>query len=143
MNSQNTNSGGWDACPRRTWCNSVYRNAIPSGLRGIFKQFTTYAANGSGSTSVASSDYFALFSEMEVFGSTMYADATAESANSQLTWFKTSSNRIKMMNGWEDFWWERSPLGGISALFCMVSGDGSAINGTASVGYGISPFGCI
>lgn len=138
-----TNIGGWERCPRRTWCNSVYRNAIPATLRPIFKQFTTYAANGPGSTSTASSDYFALFSEKEVFGSTKYANATAESANSQLTWFKTSSNRIKRVNGSANYWWERSPHSGSSGRFCCVTGSGNADWRSASGRHGLAPFGCI
>lgn len=143
MNSQNTNSGGWNNCPRRTWCNSVYRNAIPSTLRGIFKQFTTYAANGSGASSVASSDYFALFSEKEIFGSTTYANSSAESKNSQLTWFKTSSNRIKRVNGSAYDWWERSPRSGRSNFFCRVTNRGVAAWLGAYSGSGLAPFGCI
>lgn len=143
MNSQGTNSGGWNGCPRRTWCNSVYRNAIPATLRPIFKQFTTYAANGTGSTYVASSDYFALFSEKEIFGSTTYANSSAEVSNSQLTWFKTASNRIKKVNGSAYYWWERSPYSGISNYFCSVTHSGSADWYTANVSYGLAPFGCI
>ena len=143
MNSQDTNSGGWNSCARRTWCNSVYRNAVPSTLRGIFKQFTTYAANGGGSSSVASSDYFALFSEKEVFGSTTYANSSAESANSQLTWFKTSWNRIKRVNGSARYWWERSPRSGYSNRFCAVHGGGGADGASALNSYGLAPFGCI
>lgn len=143
MNSQGTNSGGWNNCPRRTWCNSVYRNAIPSTLRGIFKQFTTYAANGTGSSSVASSDYFALFSEKEVFGSTTYANSSAEANNSQLTWFKTSSNRIKRVNGSAYSWWERSPYSGVSSRFCRVAGSGTAGWNSAGYSVGLAPFGCI
>ena len=143
MNSSSTNSGGWEACARRTWCNSVYRNAIPSTLRGSFKQFTTYAANGTGSSSVASSDYFALFSEKEVFGSTYYANRSAESKNSQLTWFKTSSNRSKRVNGSVDDWWERSHSGGRSNYFCRVDPGGNAHWDRVSYSYGLAPFGCI
>ena len=143
MNSRGSNSGGWNSCPRRTWCNTVYRNAIPSTLRGIFKPFFTHAANGTGSSSVASNDYFALFSEKEVFGLTPYADSSAESKNSQLTWFKTSSNRIKKANGSATRWWERSPYSGASAYFCVVDVDSSAYINLASTGNGLSPFGCI
>ena len=143
MNSQNINSGGWNSCPRRTWCNSVYRNAIPATLRPIFKQFTTYAANGTGSSSVASSDYFALFSEKEVFGSTTYANSSAESKNSQLTWFKTSSNRIKRVNGSANYWWERSPSSGNSYSFCNVTYSGNADWSYAYNSRGLAPFGCI
>ena len=145
MNSQVTNSGGWNNCPRRTWCNSTYRNAIPSTLRPIFKQFTNYAANGTGSSAVASSDYFALFSEKEVFGSTTHANSSAESKNSQLNWFKTSSNRIKKngMNGSANIWWERSPYSGNSRAFCGVASSGTADYWRPNITYGLAPFGCI
>ena len=109
MNSQNTNLGGWNNCPRRTWCNSAYRNAIPASLRPIFKQFKVRTANGSGSGVTESTDYFSLFSEKEIFGSTTYANSSAESQNTQLNWYKTSSNRIKRVNGSAYYWWERSP----------------------------------
>lgn len=143
MNLQDTNSGGWNNCPRRTWCNSVYRNAIPSTLRGIFKQFTTYAANGSGSSSVASSDYFALFSEKEIFGLTRYASFTAESQHTQLKWFKTSSNRVKRRNDSAENWWERSPRSGRSNSFCCVYKNGVADFSVANNSRGLAPFGCI
>ena len=143
MNSSNTNSGGWNSCARRTWCNNVYRNAIPSSLRPIFKQFTTYAAVGSSLASTASTDWFSLFSEKEIFGSTTYANASAESNNSQLNYYKTGSNRIKRVNGSAIGWWERSPLSGNSSYFCGVFSDGSAYYGIASVSFGLAPFGCI
>ena len=143
MNSSNTNSGGWNGCVRRTWCNNVFRNAIPASLRGIFKQFQTKCANGSGSDSTTSTDYFSLPSEVEVFGRTTYADATAESGNSRLNYYKTSSNRIKRLNGSVYYWWERSPHSSLSNGFCLVNRDGGANSNIASYGYGLAPFGCI
>lgn len=145
MNSSNTNSGGWNGCARRTWCNSVYRNAIPEALRPIFKQFTTHAANDSSSSQVASTDYFALFSEKEVFGSTTYANNSAESQNTQLDYYKTTSNRVKRLgvNGSAYRWWERSPRSGISTYFCLVYSDGTANNARAGSSHGLAPFGCI
>lgn len=143
MNAQATNSGGWENCPRRTWCNSVYRNAIPSTLRPIFKQFKVRTANGTGSSAIESTDYFSLFSEKEVFGSTTYANSTAESQNTQLNWYKTSSNRVKRRNGSAYNWWERSPYSGKSERFCGVSSSGYADWGSASNRFGLAPFGCI
>ena len=143
MNSSNTNSGGWNGCARRTWCNNVFRNAIPSGLRPAFKQFKTKAATGTGTASTTSTDWFALPSEMEVFGRVTYANSSAESGNTQLNYYKTSSNRVKKVNGRAGWWWERSPRSSISADFCMVDGDGSARGYNAVLGTGLSPFGCI
>lgn len=143
MNSSNTNSGGWDGCKRRTWCNNVYRNAIPSGLRPAFKQFKTKAATGDGTASTTSTDWFALPSEMEVFGRVHYANSTAESGNTQLNYYKTSSNRVKKTNGSAGWWWVRSPYSVISNAFCTVGSSGSADVGWAATDSGLSPFGCI
>lgn len=143
MNSSNTNSGGWNGCARRTWCNNVFRNAIPSGLRPAFKQFKTKAATGTGTASTTSTDWFALPSEMEVFGRVTYANSSAESGNTQLNYYKTSSNRVKKVNGSADWWWGRSPYSSYSNGFCVVSTVGSAYSSFASYGYGLSPFGCI
>lgn len=143
MNSSNTNSGGWNGCARRTWCNNVFRNAIPSGLRPAFKQFKTKAATGTGTASTTSTDWFALPSEMEVFGRVTYADSSAENGNTQLNYYKTLANRVKLVNGITDWWWERSPQRRRTAAFCVVFHDGSGSGYKASTDVGLSPFGCI
>ena len=143
MNSSDTNSGGWNSCKRRTWCNSVFYDAIPSTLRPIFKQFENVTASGTSTSTTTSTDYFALPSEKEVFGSVTYANSTAESSNSQFAWYKTSSNRVKRVNGSSNDWWERSPTSGTSGRFCVFGFDGSANYTDARSTTGISPFGCI
>lgn len=142
-----TNDGGWDKTPRRTWCNTTYRNALPAALKPIFKQFKVTTANGSGSGTTVSTDYFSLFSEKEIFGSAKYANSTAESANTQLDYFKTSGNRVKKVNGSANWWWERSTTTGstFDDFFCNVRNDGNANNCGAhndAIG-GLAPFGCI
>lgn len=143
MNQVSTNDGGWDASARRAWCNTTYRDALPAALKPIFKQFKVTTANGSGSGTTVSTDYFSLFSEMEVFGEATYANSTAESANAQLEYFKTEANRAKKANGSADFWCERSPFSGSSDCFCYVNSGGSANYSLASNRNGLAPFGCI
>lgn len=145
MNSSNTNSGGWDSCARRTWCNSVYRSAIPATLRGIFKQHKNITASGSSTATTTSTDYFALPAEKEVFGSTTYANSTAETSLTQFQWYKTAANRIKKIgdSGSADSWWERSPGSGYSSYFCAVGSGGSASLHIASFSFLVAPFGCI
>ena len=145
MNSSNTNSGGWESSKRRTWCNSVFRNAIPSTLRDIFKQHLNVTANGSISTTATSTDYFALPAEKEVFGSIKYADSTAEASLSQFEYYKTSANRIKKTgdSGSASYWWERSPRSGGSSSFCRVESDGSEGSNNASGARLLAPFGVI
>ena len=145
MNSSNTNNGGWEACARRTWCNGVFRNAIPSTLRDIFKQHLNVTANGSSSTTATSTDYFALPAEKEVFGSVSRADSTAEASLTQFEYYKTSSNRIKKTgdSGSTSYWGDRSPRSGNSGIFCTVSSNGSADYEPASFSRLLAPFGCI
>ena len=143
MNSLGNNAGGWDGCDRRMWCNEIYGYAIPEGLIPIFKQFKTRAATGTGSAARTSYDLFALPSEVEVFGSTVYANSSAESGNTQLNYYKTSSNRVKNVDGGTDAWWTRSPESSVSTLFCKVTYDGSASSDFADGYYGLAPFGCI
>lgn len=145
MNSSNTNNGGWNSCARRTWCNSVYKNAVPETLRAIFKEFNNVTADGNSSTTVTSADYFALPSEKEVFGSTTYANATAEMGNTQFDYYKTAVNRIKKRGDSDlaDYWWERSPRSGTGTAFCIVNDGGAIGAGNASSTYGFAPFGCI
>ena len=143
LNSSDTNSGGWNGCARRRWCNNVFRNAIPSGLRPAFKQFKTKSATGTGTASTTSTDWFALPSEMEVFGRVTYANSSAESGNTQLNWYKTPSNRVKRSNGRACHWWERSPRGNHSELFCFVYSNGRANSNIATYRNGLAPFGCI
>ena len=143
MNTSCTNSGGWDKAPLRTWCNTTYRDALPAGLKPIFKQFKVTTANGTGSGSTVSIDYFSLFSEKEIFGTTSCADSTAESANTQLDYFKTPQNRVKKVDGSTYFWWERSPHSRYSYNFCIVNDGGDARSSDADGHNGLAPFGCI
>ena len=144
MNSSNTTGGGWENCSRRTWCNSVYKNALPSTLVGIFKQHQNRTADGSTSVTIVTSiDYFALPSEKEVFGSVKYANATAEASNTQFKYYETSSNRIKTVNGSASRWWGRPPYDGQNDMFCQVANTGVTSAAQASGNFGIAPFGVI
>lgn len=143
MNSSDTNSGSWSGSARRTWCNNVFRAAIPETLRGIFKQFkcptaTTY----NGSSVTETDDYFALFAEKEIFGSVTYSNSTEAAALSQIKWYETAANRIKQRSGSAGSWWGRSP-GSSSSLFCYVASGGSGDHDYASSTRGLAPFGCI
>lgn len=144
MNSTNTNTGGWKNSARRTWCNNVFKNAIPSVLRSAFKPFINKSGTGGGSSSGTedTTDTFALPAEIEVFGSTTYSVA---GEGSQFQWYKTAGNRVKKCgdSGSASIWWERSPYSGDSNYFCSVSSSGTANLGNAGYNNLIAPFGCI
>ena len=146
MNSSNTNSGSWNGSARRTWCNNVFRNAIPSTLRAIFKQFKTVTAQTyNGSTNQTSVDYFALPAEREIFDARNYCNQTEYNALFQFDYYKTASNRVKKLGktGTASYWWGRSPSCGSSAGFCSVYSNGNAGSDYASGTNGLAPFGCI
>lgn len=146
MNSSNTNSGSWNGSARRTWCNNVFRNAIPSTLRAIFKQFKTVTAQTyNGSTNQTSVDYFALPAEREIFDAREFCNQTEYNALFQFDYYKTASNRVKKLGktGAAYAWWGRSPYCNNSDYFCYVNSDGTAYSYDASFSFGLAPFGCI
>lgn len=144
MNSSDTNSGGWDKCARRTWCNGVFYNSLPAGFKGVISQVKVVTANGYGSTTATSSDYCFLAAEFEVFGSHSYGNSVAESTLEQFLYYATGSNRIKKCgpDGSASGWWLRSPQSGYSSNFCGVNSDGSADDWYASSTNLLAPCGC-
>lgn len=157
MNSSRTNSGSWNGSARRTWCNSVYKNALPSTLLPIFKQFKTITAQTyNGSINQTSVDYFALPAAKEVFGggaatsagenTTYYSNLTEFNALFQFDYYKTASNRTKRLGktGTPDTWWLRSPYYYDLTSFCEVINDHAAGHPEANAtNNAFSPFGCI
>jgi hypothetical protein len=114
---------------------------LPVNLAPIFKQFENKTSAGNQSTVINTDvDWFALPSEIEIFGSTTYS-ASGEGA--QFTWYETAANRIKKVNGSAYDWWERSPYTSNTPYFCLVSSVGSAVDSDASSTGGLAPFGCI
>lgn len=141
MKSSITNTGGWTSSARRTWCNSVFKGAMPVNLAPIFKQFENKTSAGNQSTVINTDvDWFALPSEIEIFGSTTYS---ASGEGTQFTWYETAANRIKKVDGSANRWWERSPDTSGTTSFCLVNADGSANGNYPSYTHGLAPFGVI
>lgn len=157
MNSTDTNVGSWSSSARRAWCNSVFKNAIPSTLLPIFKQFQNITAQAyNSSTNQTTDDYFALPAAAEVFKgdptygtggtagkTTAYSNLTEFNALSRFTYYETTANRVKTVNGSAYDWWERSPYHDGSAYFCHVGTGGNANISGAGNAYGLAPFGCL
>lgn len=120
MNTTNTNSGSWKQCSRRAWCNSVFKNAIPSSIRDIFKQVkVTTASVYNGSTNEQTDDYFFLAAAAEMYkGDSTYGtggtagDKTAYSnlvEFNALTRFDYYTNINNLPNNGYPYLWTRSP----------------------------------
>lgn len=148
MNSTENNANGWSGCKRRTWCNDVFRPAIPSSLRGIFKQFKWKQGKGGGETIglLETTDYFGLAPEKAILGSNIYSLPDEAALYAQWNWYKTSANRIKKRGDTgaaNDYWWECSARSSYASHYCAVNGSGYGSYGDANNVNGLAPFGCI
>ena len=146
MNSSNTNSGGWKSCARRTWCNNVYYNALPSAWKSMVKTVNKKVSVGNNSSTIETvQDKIFLAAEIEIFGSTTYSFA---GEGTQYQYYKNATaNRYKMPK-WNSssvthIYWERSPCSGNTTYFCAVDNDGSAYFNNASAAFGVAPCLCI
>ena len=147
MNATRTNANGWSGSERRTWCNNVFRMAIPSAIRGIFKQFKWKQGKGAGNSSglLETTDYFGLAPEKTVFGAASYSFSDEAALYNHWTWYQTSDNRIKKLgeSGSASNWWECSTNSVSTYHFCDVDSGGYASNYHANNTRGLAPFGCI
>lgn len=146
INGSSTNSGGWEGCVRRTWCNNVYKKCLPTYIQNMMKQVEKLTSAGSRSSTIKiSNDYAFLLSETEIFGSAAYSYA---GEGKQYQYFKNATaNRYKKPRFNDSFvsghYWERSPYFGSESRFCYVGVSGNSHYSDASNSYGIVPCLCI
>ena len=160
MNSSRTNSGGWASSQMRTnICGTSLSNysgtiiaVIPAALRPGLKAVPKYpdnTANGGGSTAsdvAATTDYFFLLSEFEVFGSISYGNTNEKNKQAQYAYYSAGNSKIKYRHDGTSaaaYWWLRSPLAGGSNAFVRVDTDGTVSGGNAYYSLGIAPGFCV
>lgn len=160
MNSSRTNSGGWASSQMRTnICGTSLSSysgtiiaVIPAALRAVLKSVTKYTdntANGGGSTAsyvTATTDYFFLLSEFEVFGSISYGNTNEKNKQAQYAYYSAGNSKIKYKhNGTSTAarWWLRSPRAGNSSLFVGVGTDGAVYSTDAYGSLGFAPGFCV
>lgn len=131
----------WSDTSRRNWCNSGFRQALPQVLRTCFKQFNTYSTDSSGFSTILQ-DYFTFPGEKEVLGTRTYSVTQEANYLSTLTWYSTSSNRVKL-GPYPYYWWTRSIRYNTTEQYCMIMADGTGNTTYATSSIGISPFGCL
>lgn len=127
MNSSNTNAGGWESCARRTWCNSVYYNALPHALKNAVKEVNKKTSAGNMiSNIVMTADKIFLLSEIEIFGRTTYSMA---GEGAQYQYYKINSNIIKLPKYYDSsanaIWSLRSPVKNAHNHFIAVVNRGT------------------
>ena len=159
MNSSRTNSGGWASSQMRTnICGTSLSSysgtiiaVIPAALRAVLKSVTKYTDNTGGGSSAASNvtattDYFFLLSEFEVFGSISYANGNEKNKQAQYAYYSAGNSKIKYKhNGTSTAasWWLRSPRASYSNLFVNVDADGTVGRNYAHDSLGFAPGFCV
>ena len=159
MNRSRTSRGGWEDSQMRTSiCGTSLSSysgtiiaVIPAALRSVLKSVTKYTDNfGAGSTSEesvsATTDYFFLLSEYEVFGTLSYANYNEPSKQEQYAYYSAGNSKIKYKhNGTSTAanWWLRSPRASNSTNFVRVGTDGTVGNGGAYFSFGFAPGFCV
>lgn len=159
MNATNTNSGGWASSQMRTAiCGTSLSSysgtiiaVIPAALRAVLKSVTKYTDNtGGGSTAAsavtATTDYFFLLSEYEVFGSISRANSNESSKQAQYAYYSAGNSKIKYKHDATSIaarWWLRSPYASTSYYFVIVYTDGTVYYNIAYLSLGFAPGFCV
>ena len=159
MNASNTNSGGWKSSQMRTnICGTSLSSysgtmiaVIPAALRAVLKPVTKYTDNTGGKSTAASAvtattDYFFLLSEFEVFGSISYGNANEKNKQAQYAYYSAGNSKIKYKhNGTSTAarWWLRSPYASNSYGFVIVNTDGTVYYIFAYYSLGFAPGFCV
>lgn len=160
MNSSRTNSGGWASSQMRTnICGTSLSSysgtiiaVIPAALRAVLKSVTKYTdntANGGGSTAsyvTATTDYFFLLSEFEVFGSITYGNTNEKNKQAQYAYYSAGNSKIKYKHDRTSTaarWLLRSPYAGADHLFVTVNTDGTVYYYYACYSLGFAPGFCV
>lgn len=156
MNSSSTNTGGWASSQMRTnICGTSLTSysgtiiaVIPEALRAVLKSVTKYTNNTGNSAAAsavtATTDYFFLLSEYEVFGSCTKANPTEADYQAQYAYYSAGNSTIKYKHsdiGTAVAWWLRSPAG--TNFFVNGRGAGTIGTTTASYSYGFAPGFCV
>ena len=159
MNDSRTNSGGWDGSQMRTnICGTSLSSysgtiiaVIPDALRDVLKSVAKYTDNtGGASTSsfniTATTDYFFLLSEYEVFGNILRANPNEASKQAQYDYYSAGNSKVKFKYdelSTAVYWWLRSPNASIRYNFVRVGTDGASSSANANYSEGFAPCFCV
>lgn len=158
MNTSNTNSGGWeDSYMRNNICGTSKTatpdciiGVIPAELRNALKSVTKYTNNTGNSSSssaiTATTDYFFLLSEYEVFGNTTYSSIYEANYQQQYAYYSAGNSKVKYRHnstGSSANWWLRSPFYTSYNTFATVMPAGTINRSVADNSSGFAPCFCI
>ena len=159
MNTGSTNSGGWEnSNVRNAICGTSLSNysgtmiaVIPASLREVLKSVTKYTDNTGGGSSeesnvTATTDYFFLLSEFEVFGNISYGNKAEKLHQEQYAYYSTGNSKTKYKHdepSTSAAWWTRSPYANYSYLFVLVDTDGTPDRTSADTSLAFAPGFCV
>lgn len=159
MNTSESNDGGWESSFMRKYiCGTSmisYSNTIiaviPEALRTVLKYVTKYTNNTGRlqpgmESATATTDYFFLLSEYEVFGTFRVANVGESKKQTQYSYYSSGNSKVKYNYnaiGTAVTWWLRSPVASGSEQFatCYMSGEVSGDDARKS--YGFAPGFCV
>lgn len=159
MNASQTNSGGWASSQMRTnICGTSLSSysgkiiaVIPAALRAVLKSVTKYTDNTAGSSwsessITATTDYFFLLSEYEVFGSISTGNPYEANKQAQYAYYSAGNSKIKYKHDGTSVaarWWLRSPVASGNYNFVCVYAAGTVRSPDALYSYGFAPGFCV
>ena len=158
MNTSNTNSGGWNASNmRKNICGTSLSSysgtilaVIPAALRAVLKSVTKYTDNTGNSSAAsavtATTDYFFLLSEYEVFGTISRGNTNEASKQAQYSYYSAGNSKVKYNHSATStavYWWLRSPRASSSSTFVRVLTDGTVHSSDARYSFGFAPGFCV
>ena len=150
MNSNSTNSGGWEKCALRdTLKGTIYDSlSIKDKIKAVNKK---YIADYSSETESTCSDKLWLLSCGEIWNSEYNGGNTrGYSRNTEGNQYKYYKLGTQVYNSDSDYtkkpnasnsnwWWLRSPSYYTGTRFCLVNSDGSCNDNHASISGGVAP----
>ena len=125
---------------------------IPAALRAVLKPVTKYTdntANGNfpmASYVTATTDYFFLLSEFEVFGSISFANTNEKDKQAQYAYYSAGNSKIKYKHDITSIvasWVLRSPAANYAQYFTRVTTDGRVDANSANYSFGFAPGFCV
>lgn len=157
MNTNGTNLDGWEGSyMRNNICGTSksttsgrIMGVIPAELRNALKNVTKYTSNENDSTSsavTATTDYFFLLSEYEVFGNITESNSYEANYQQQYAYYSAGNSKVKYRHnstGGAARWWLRSPYAYDFAFFMDVNADGTIYFDDADYSLGFAPCFCV
>lgn len=161
MRTNQSSSGGWASSNmRKAICGtnlSSYSGTIiaviPAALRAVLKSVTKYTDNTgyTGNDSAvgdvtATTDYFFLLSEYEVFGTISRGNTYESKKQAQYSYYSAGNSKVKYKHSETStavYWWLRSPVVTYSGSFTNVSTGGTLGSFSANYSLGFAPGFCV